>query len=124
MIPPRTTITLQYLARASSAVRMVSSLPLQGRISSRENVVPEQANAREPVTLSRLEEQLRGIPGVVAADGLSFVDLPASSLHVGGVTIKDPVRVFAFEPQYQQHYPSIRVAAGAFRPGSAERSPA
>src|SRR5262245_11016257 len=34
-IPPRTTITLQYLARASSAVRMVSSLPLQGRISSR-----------------------------------------------------------------------------------------
>ena len=48
-IPPRTTITLQYLARASSAVRMVSSLPLQGRISSRENVVPEQANAREPV---------------------------------------------------------------------------
>ena len=121
-IPPRTTITLQYLARASSAVRMVSSLPLQGKISSRENVVPERANAREPVTLSRLEEQLRGIPGVVAADGLSFVDLPASSLHAGGVTIKDPVRVFAFEPQYQQHYPSIRVAAGAFRSGSAELS--
>ena len=32
---------------------------------------------------------------------------------------QDPVRVFAFDRRYQQHYPSIRIAAGSLRPGSA-----
>jgi putative ABC transport system permease protein len=118
-VPPSTTVRLEYRATAGAAVAAVASLPVQGRISTRENVVPTPANARAAVTLARLEGDMRAIPGVLAADRLSFVDLPRAALHAGDATIPDPVRVYAFTPDYQRHYPSIRVAAGSFAPDAA-----
>jgi putative ABC transport system permease protein len=116
-IPPRTTVELTYLAGAGRAVS--GTLPLQGTISSRENVVPIQANAPTELTLAELQARIARIPGVAAADGLSFVDLPPGSLRAGGVTVKHPVRVFGFDRRYQQRYPSIRITAGSFGQGSA-----
>ena len=121
-VPPRTTVTLQYLAVADRAVPRVSDLRPQARLSSRENVVPQPPNIPAPAALPDLVTRLAGIPGVVAADGLSFVDLPGGSLQAAGATIHEPVRVFALEPRYQQHYPSIRVAAGRLESGSAALS--
>jgi putative ABC transport system permease protein len=118
-VPPRTTITLRYRVLATSAIPATAALPLQGRISSRENVVPLRANAPPPATVAQLAARLRTIPGVTAADELSSVDLPALSLRAGATTISDPVRVFAFDPAYQQHYPSIRGVSGALRPAAA-----
>jgi putative ABC transport system permease protein len=118
-VGPAQTVRLTYVARANQAVRAVGALRLRGRISSREDVVPTRANAPARLTLEDLLPKIARIPGVAAADGLSFVDLPPGSLRARGSTLSDPVRVFAFDRRYQEHYPSIRLAAGSFRPGSA-----
>ena len=76
------------------------------------------AGQRAPaVGLDDLAAEARRIPGVTAADGLTFVDLPPGSLHAGGTTVDRPVRVFAFDPAYQRHHPSIRIASGALAAG-------
>lgn len=48
-----------------------------------------------------------------------MVDLPPGSLSVGRATIRDRLRVFAFDRAYATHYPAIRTVAGAFGPGRA-----
>jgi len=118
-VQPGTTVTLTYVARAGRAVSVVGALRLQGTISSREEVVPARANAPRPLTLEQLQARIERIPGVASADGLAFVDLPPGSLHARGSTVRHPVRVFAFDRRYRDHYPSIRVAAGSFRQESA-----
>jgi putative ABC transport system permease protein len=118
-VPPKAAVELTYLARVSRAVANVGKLQLQGTISSREDAVPTRANAPAQFKLEQLQARISRIPGVGAADGLSFVDLPPGSLHADGSTVGDPVRVFGFDRTYQQHYPSIQVAAGSFRRGSA-----
>src|SRR5439155_20736709 len=67
----------------------------------------------------QLQARIRAIPGVAAADQLSFVDLPPGSLRGAGSTASGPVRVFGLDRRYQRHYPSIRLAAGSFSPGKA-----
>ena len=47
--------------------------------------MPTQANAPAQLTLEQLQARIARIPGVAAADGLSFVDLPPGSLRAGGV---------------------------------------
>jgi putative ABC transport system permease protein len=118
-VQPGATVRLTYLAGADRAVTNVAALRLRGRISSRENVVPVAANAPPQFSLQRLRAQIARIPGVAAADTLSFVDLPPGSLHLGGATVEAPVRVFAFDRRYQEHHPSIRLATGSFEPGAA-----
>src|SRR2546423_2561473 len=112
-VPGGATVKLKYAARASRAVPIATLKP-RATISSRENVVPLQANAPAQLTLAQLVAKISRIPGVAAADGLSFVDLPPGSLRAGGTTVPGPVRVFAFDRGYQRHYPSIRVSAGGF----------
>ena len=118
-VPAGKTVVLTYRVSATSAIPATTELTLQGRISTRENVVPLAANAPAPVTQSQLRDRLRAIAGVTAADELSAVDLPAGSVQAGRATIADPVRLFAFDAAYQQHYPSIRIAAGSLRPDAA-----
>ena len=69
------------------------------RVIGREDVVPLPANAPLPVGLADLAAEAGRIPGVTAADGLTFVDLPPGSLHASGTTVDRPVRVFAFDPE-------------------------
>ncbi|MGZ8565582.1 MAG: FtsX-like permease family protein [Actinomycetota bacterium] len=112
------TVTITYVVRAGQGVDD-AALRLHGTVSGREQVVPIPANAPPAPALEELREQVASIPGVAAADGLGFVDLPPGSLASGGVRVHRPVRIFAFDRRYQEHYPSIRIAAGGFRPGSA-----
>jgi putative ABC transport system permease protein len=118
-VPPETTIELTYVVRASRAVGAVEALELNGTISSREDFVPAPANRRPRLSLRHLRAKMERIPGVAAADGLSFVDLPPGSLRARGSPVTDLVRVFAFNRRYQEHYPSIRIVAGSFEPESA-----
>jgi putative ABC transport system permease protein len=112
------TVTITYTARAERAVR-ARAVRLRARVSSRESVVPVPANGPPPWTLEQLRARIAAIPGVASADGLAFVDLPAGSLRARGVTLRGPVRVFAFDRRYRDHYPSIRIASGSFRAGAA-----
>jgi len=106
-------VVLAYRARASRRVAAAGLKP-RATISSREDVVPTQANAPAQMTLSELAGRISRIPGVAAADGLAFVDLPPGSLRVDGTTVRRPVRVFGFDRGYQRRYPSIRVSTGGF----------
>lgn len=117
-IAPGATATIAYMARADRAV-LVRELRLRARVSSRESIVPTPANGAREWTLEELRAQIETIPGVAAADGLAFVDLPPGSLRARGVTVREPVRVFAFDRRYRDHYPSIRIATGSLRSGAA-----
>jgi putative ABC transport system permease protein len=118
-VPARTAVTLTYLARATRGVPSTAALRPGGKISTRESVVPTPANARPQLTLEQLQARVARIPGVAAADGLAFVDLPPGSARVGGRALPTTVRLFAFDRSYQRHYPSIKVVAGSFGTRSA-----
>lgn len=116
---PRGAVTVTYRVRAGRAVKEVGRLPLQGRVSSREKLVPIRPNVPPPQTLEELRAQVAKIPGVAAADGLAFVDLPPGALRTERSALREPLRVFGFDRRYQDHYPSIRLESGSFRAGSA-----
>jgi putative ABC transport system permease protein len=118
-LAPGAKATLTYVARANRSVHDLTTLQPRGRISSREDVVPLPANAAAPLTIEQLASEIGKIPGVAAADGLYFVDLPPGSLRANGSTVNGPARVFAFDPSYRAHYPSVRVASGSITPGAA-----
>ena len=118
-IGPGATVTITYVVRAEQGVDDATAVGLHGTVSGREQVVPIPANVPPAPALEEMADQVASIPGVAAADGLGYVDLPPGSLASGGVRIRRPVRVFAFDRRYQEHYPSIRLTAGGFRPGSA-----
>jgi putative ABC transport system permease protein len=118
-VPAKSTTELTYDARATRPVGELGALKPRGTISSRADVVPAPANAAPQLTLGQLEARIAAVPGVGSADGLSFVDLPPGSLHAGGSSVDEPVRVFGFDRGYQQHYPSIQITAGSLGRGSA-----
>jgi putative ABC transport system permease protein len=118
-LAPGARVTFTYRVRARRALREVAALPPQGRVSTRENVVPVQANAPANLSAQQLSAQIARIGAVVAADALSFADLPTGALRAGGARVAGPVRVFAFDERYQHRYPSIRLASGGFAPGAA-----
>jgi putative ABC transport system permease protein len=118
-VAPGETVRVTYAARAARAVGAVARLALRATVSTRENVVPTRANAPAPATLGRLQRAIARVPGVSAADALSFADLPPGSLRCGRTTVGGPVRVFAFDARYARHYPSIRIVEGSLAPGSA-----
>jgi putative ABC transport system permease protein len=117
-IAPATTATITYAARADRATR-TSALQMHGRVSSSEAVVPVPANGHRQETLEQVRAKIAAIPGVAAADGLAFIDLPAGSVRARGVALREPVRVFAFNRRYRAHYPSIRVVSGRLRDSAA-----
>jgi putative ABC transport system permease protein len=117
-VAPGATMTITYRARSERAVH-AGAVRLRARVSSRESLVPVPANGPPLLTLEQLRRSIAALPGVASADGLAFADLPPGSLRAGGTAVPGPVRVFAFDRRYRDHYPSIRVVAGAFRPGAA-----
>jgi putative ABC transport system permease protein len=121
-VAPGATVRIEYAARASRTVPSVAALKPRGTVSTQENPVPTPANAPEQLSLPQLQARIAGIPGVGAADGLSFVDLPPGSLRAGGRTIQHPVRMFGFDQRYQQHYPSIQMVSGSLGRHSATLS--
>ncbi len=113
------TVRLTYEVRSAYTVGDVDTLRPRGSISSRDTLVPIAANAPRQWTLDQVRASIRHVPGVASADALSFVDLPPGSLRAGGRLVRNPLRVFAFDREYQAHYRSIRVVAGSFARGSA-----
>jgi putative ABC transport system permease protein len=105
-------VTVSYSVQADGPVADVASLPTHAMVSSRERQVPIEANAPPVLTLDELLSRIAAIPAVAAADGLSMVDLPAGALSTDHTHLPDPVRVFAFDQGYLDHYPSITLASG------------
>ena len=118
-LAPGATVALHYLARAPRDGGAPRHLRPRGTVSSREQLVPLAANARPPLALAPLVRRLARIPGVAAADGLSFVDLPPGALASRRGSVPRRVRLFAFDDAYRRHHPSVRVVSGALRARSA-----
>jgi putative ABC transport system permease protein len=117
-LAPGRRVRLSFEVRAGATIAPGAVQP-QGRISSRELVTPVPANASPPAGLEALASAVGRIRGVASADGLGFVDLAAGSLAMGSSTVREPVRLFAFDDRYRRHYPAIRVVSGALAPGHA-----
>ena len=115
-VEPGESITITYAAAPSEAVADPTALGSRAAASSREFPVPIDANAAPILTLDELLAQVAAIPGVAAADGLGVVDLQPGALAAGEVSIADPVRVFAFDQRYLDHYPSISMISGTLDP--------
>ena len=62
-LAPGATLVLSYRVSATRQVAATAGLPMQARISTRENVVPLPANAPPPLTLTQLRDRLRRIDG-------------------------------------------------------------
>ena len=118
-LDPGASVTISYSAEATDAVGDVGALGTPATVSSRELPVPIDANAERILPLDELLARVATIPGVTAADGLGMVDLPPGALASGGAEVTDPVRLFAFDQGYLDHYPSIDVVAGGLDPGEA-----
>ena len=118
-VDPGESLTITYAADAPGSIPDVAALSSRATVSSRELPVPIDANAAPILTLDELLTQAAAIPGVAAADGLGVVDLPIGALSAGDTRIADPVRVFAFDQRYVDHYPSISIVAGGLDPGGA-----
>ncbi len=118
-VEPGESVTISYAADAMDVVADVGALGTQATVSSRELPVPIVANAERILTLDELLAQVAAIPGVAAADGLGMVDLPPGALSAADAGVPDPVRLFAFDQGYLDHYPSIDVIDGAFDPRGA-----
>jgi putative ABC transport system permease protein len=116
-VPPRTSVTVAYAVATESAVDSAASLDLNASFSSREQVVPVQANAAGPLGLAELTRRIARAPGVARADQLSFVDLAPGSLRAGPRRAAGAVRVFGFEDRYRERDPSIQIVSGSYRPG-------
>ena len=117
-VAPGASLSITYAVRATRDVPSVGRLRLRGSVSSRDALVPIPANAPREQTLARVTRAAAGVPGVAAADALSFVDLPPGSLRAGGKIVRDPLRVFAFDARYRIHHRAIRLVAGSLSPGT------
>ena len=105
-------VTISYTVEAIEAGLDVGSLPMRATVSSHEQEVPIAANAPPVLMLDELLSRMAAIPGVAAADALGMVDLPPGALAGKGTRVADPIRVFAFDQRYVDHYPSIRIVSG------------
>ena len=118
----RTTVT--YQARATTAISAVAGLPLHAQVTSAQDPEPAYANAGPAVSLAHLAALVSSVHGVAAADQLASLDLPAGRLRSTGVAPPQPLRVFAFDPIFLQHYPMVRLTSGGYPNGTVLLSPA
>src|SRR5581483_6298926 len=72
---------------------------------------------------SQLGGQVRRLAGVSSVSPLGVLDLPASSLSSRTAKVTQPLRVFAFDPDYLRRYPMVSLASGGYPAGSALLSP-
>ena len=116
-VPPRSSVTVAYRARTSSALDSATARGLHATFSTREDVTPVPANAPGPAGLPELTRRIAALPGVARADQLSFVDLAPGSLRAGAKRAAGAVRVFGFDDTYRRHDGSIRIVSGSYQPG-------
>jgi putative ABC transport system permease protein len=113
-LPAGATAKVSYRVRATAAVPATAALPLRATAASAEEPVPSQANAPAALKLSEVAGRIAKVQGIVSADQLGVLDLPAGRLTAGTQTASQQIRVFAMEPAFLEHYPMVRVTSGTF----------
>ncbi len=106
-----------------SAARMTERAIAPVAIDMQAGLTAPLATTSDTVTLDQLAPRVKALPGVAAVDPLASLDLPAGSLRSGPHAVTQPLRVFAFDPAYLQHYQLVRLTSGQYPAGGALLSP-
>ena len=122
-VPAGADATVTYRAVASTPIAAVAGLPLRASATSIASPVPAVANAQPGINLAQLASRIATVPGVAGVDQLASVDLPAGRLRSATSSPAQPLRVFAFDPSFLQHYPMVRLTSGAYTSDTVLLSP-
>jgi putative ABC transport system permease protein len=106
-----------------SAARMTQRAIAPVAIDMQAGLTSPLASTPDSITLAQLAQRVSSLPGVAGADQLSSLDLPAGSLSSGSRSVAQPLRVFAFDPAYLQHYQLVRLSSGQYSANGALLSP-
>ena len=111
------TVNLGYQVTVSQA-RDISVDAFASTISTREAILPVNANAGKLPGLAELAARIKALDGVSSAEQLSFVDLPHGSLSAT-VPVNGLVRLFGFDSSYTAQDRTITIVEGTQAPGEA-----
>ena len=114
-VAPTASRQISYRVTSANLVPATADVPVQASVSTREAETPIRANAPRPTPLTTLATAVSRLPGVKAANSLVFVDMPPGAISAHGVGVPGPVKIFAFDADYQARYPSIKILSGAPR---------
>jgi putative ABC transport system permease protein len=106
--------------------RALAPVPIDMQAAVTSPLAPPAATgapADASITLEQLAQRVAKLLGVKSSDPLAAVDLPAGSLRSGTQTVAQPVRIFAFDPNYLQHYQLVKLTAGQYQADGALLSP-
>ena len=118
-LPAGGKVTIAYGANVLVAVATNQALALRGTITSTEEPGPTAANGPQALGLAQLSNRVLKVSGVKSADPLGTVDLAPGSIRSGSSVLGETLRILAVNPDFLQHYSLIRLASGAYSPGSA-----
>lgn len=116
-VPPRTRVRLSYRAEVLQAGEM-DETRFASTFSTREAVLPIQANAGKPIKVDELADLIRQLDGIAFAEQLSFADLASGSLSAGPA-LPGPARVFGFDEGYLVNDRTIKIIEGGRVEGDA-----
>ena len=116
-VAPGTTVRLGYQATVLEAGD-ISEANFASTFSTREAILPIEANAGEPLKVDELSSLIRQLDGIAFAEQLSFADVAPGSLSAG-TTLPTPARIFGFDPGYVAHDRTIKIIEGAQVAGEA-----
>src|ERR1700674_1530832 len=106
-----------------SAARMTERAIAPVAIDMQAGLTSPLSTTADGITLDQLAQRVSALPGVAGADPLASLDLPAGSLRSGPQSVLQPLRVFAFDQTYLQHYQLVRLSSGQYPVGGALLSP-
>jgi putative ABC transport system permease protein len=102
-----------------SAARMTERAIAPVAIDMQAGLTSPLSTTADSITLDQLAQRVSTLPGVAGTDPLASLDLPAGSLRSGSQSVAQPLRVFAFDPAYLQHYQLVRLSSGQYPAGGA-----
>ena len=97
-----------------SAARMTQRAIAPVAIDMQAGLTSPLTSTPDSITLEQLAQRVAALPGVAGVDPLISLDLPAGSLRTGSQPLAQPLRIFAFDPAYLQHYPLVRLSSGQY----------
>ncbi len=122
-VEPGTTRRLSYRVQAVRA-RDLDATAVTSSSSSRESFSPVPANRPRVTRLAELARLVARVPGVAAANQLSFADLgpdkiSAGKISAGTVVASGPAKILGFDEAYAARDSTITISKGRLTPTGA-----
>ena len=110
-VSPGATRHLSYRVVAARA-RDLDATAVASSSSSRESISPVPANRPRVTHLAELARLVARVPGVAAANQLSFADLGSDKISAGTVVAPGPTKILGFDETYARRDSTITITKG------------